>query len=233
MPEEIHIPGFAEALASERKDRAVAFFQTADALGEFTVAPLTPYRLEILRASQNPFVTGGQIAESDILLFLWIVSPAFSFEIANRDKFMESHLQFPPTETVNEIEQYIDRMFLDEPHGAVAMPYYSMAAGLIYEMACVPFGWSDEKTLHTPLPVIFQLMKARDKHAGAVVVNKRSYKVQGDFTRDMKIVMEPTRAKLAKAVAKWRKAGWKVMSNENQRQDGQWELAMTNGGKRA
>lgn len=178
MAETTCIQGFAEAIASERKDRATCLLGLPELIAGIQCAPLTPRRLEWLRAFNNPFVCGGASSVSSLLQFLWFVSLEFSFDAGpeKRDAFIESKLGLDVGEAVEGIGEYLDRAFLDAPHGKPGKPYYAPAVGLYHSMnTSYPHGeWTLERTLDTPLAVIYQLIKVDDISKGCAVLNRRS-----------------------------------------------------------
>lgn len=173
------IPGYDEALASERRDRALAFLGQKERIAGIECNMLTPRLMEWLRALENPYIIGGEVKPAMMLQFLWIVST--EFQRGDKDEFIARVAVMDGNLIAEGIEAYIDRMFLDSPDGKPSKPLFSYAAGLAHEMAREPYRWDVERTLETPLPIIFQLIKAKDKYEGGVVVNKKSDRIIGDW----------------------------------------------------
>lgn len=183
MAEEIQIPGFEEAIASERKDRSVALLGLGELIAGIKVAPLTPRRLEWLRAVENPFVVGGKVSPAAILQFLWLIHAGFQPGEDALTNFVQSHGGLDADELREGIDEYLDRAFLDSPRGAPGTPYYAPTVSYYHSLviAYPGGGWTLERVLDTPLPVIFQLIKADDRYNGRLVYNGRSDKVAGDW----------------------------------------------------
>lgn len=183
MAEEIVIPGQAEAFASERKDRAVALLGLGELIAGINVAPLTPRRLEWLRAVGNPFVVGGKVSPAAILQFLWLIHEDFKPGEDALTNFVQSHAGLDADELRDGIDEYLDRAFLDSPRGAPGTPYYAPTVSYYHSLviAYPGGGWTLERVLDTPLTVIFQLIKADDRYNGRLVYNGRSDKVAGDW----------------------------------------------------
>lgn len=181
MSEDCCIPGYNDAIAEERRDRAIAFLGIRETIAGVEVEQLTPRRLEWLRATDNAYVCGGEVGKATILQFLWFVSPEFTTEQTKRDDFIASHSKLNFKLADKAIDAYLERTFLDAPRGKVTTPYVSIAADLAHAMSDVPFHWPVETTLTTALPIIYQLLKSKDRAAGLVVINRKSDKVAGDW----------------------------------------------------
>ena len=143
--------------------------------------------MEWLATFGSPFVCGGEISTASILQFLWIVSDAFQpMDDAARDTFIECLLTtIDFNEALDGINQYIERTFLDAGEGTPSIPFYSQSAALIFEMSEKPYRWSIEKVMKTPLRILYQLIKAKDRNNGIVVVNSRSHAVRGKWLKEL------------------------------------------------
>lgn len=177
------IPGYAEAVESERIDRASAIVGLPETICGMAVEQLTPFLVEFLIVKRSPFISGGSITPGAILQFLWIISPAFNRRNpGGASEFVETHGLNLDYETASrEISEYLERTFLDAPQGREEKPLYSAAASIAVQLMAKPFFWRQHKALHTPLRVSYQLLKANAKSLGATVVNSRSDKVMGDW----------------------------------------------------
>ncbi len=177
----IEIPGYTDAVAEERRDRAFAFLGQQDTICGVPVHQMTPIHWEWFRATDNPFVCGGHVNSAHALHALWMLSVDFKADAAATQEFTERHLTIDVESLYRDLDAYMVRMFLDAPYGKEGLPYYSAAAGMVHGMAEAPYNWDTERTLRTPLPIIFQLLKAKDRAAGIIVINRKSDKVRGDW----------------------------------------------------
>lgn len=194
MAESSCIPKFESAIASERKDRATCLLGLSELIAGVPCVPLTPRRLEWLRAFNNPFICGGQSSRAEILRFLWFVSPEFSDSgTEKRDAFIESQLELDVLEAVEGIGEYLDRAFLDAPHGKPGKPYYAPTVGLYHALnASYPHGeWTLAQVLDTPLAVIYQLIKVDDIVKGCAVINRRSDEVAVKWAEQLETITIP------------------------------------------
>lgn len=193
------IPNFAEAEDSERVDRSIAFLRLDELIAGLKCAPLNLTRLEYLRAYSNPYVIGGDAGLNHLLQFLWFVSPDFKAGREAMEQFIYANRGLNVKEAQQGIDDYLDRAFLDAPHGGRAnVSYYSPSAALVFEMAQEPYRWTIEQTMREPLPIIYQLIKCRDKNNGAVVVNRRSDGAAGDWLDALNKAEEEKREKQSK-----------------------------------
>lgn len=215
-----------EALASERKDRAVALLGLPELIAGIQVSPLTPRRLEWLRAFNNPFVCGGATGSAAVLQFLWFVHPEFTFNASQerRDEFTAGNLSLNIADAYEGIDVYLDRAFLDAPTGTQAVSYYAPTIGLYYTLnEYFPSGgWTLKKVLDTPLTIIYQLIKAGDKARGATVINRRSFAVQAKWLDEVETLTASTQAELLETVAEKRKEGYGQVALSTQNRDGTW-----------
>lgn len=188
------IPGHAEAVASEQKDRSLAFLELPEDIAGVICEPLTPLRLEWLEAGQNPFICGGYITTAVVMQFLWIVNAGFNTLRLCRDDFMEAHLSVNYSQAVKDIESYLDRAFLDSPQGSDSTRYYASSADLIFAMQRDPFRWSYSRVMNSPLRVIYQLLKADARSREIVVINRRSQKIECDWLADQQKKLDASKA---------------------------------------
>lgn len=198
MSEKSCISGFDSAIASERKDRATCLLGlTGELIAGIPCAPLTPRRLEWLRAFNNPFICGGQSSVATMLQFLWFVSVEFCTDSAKRDEFLESNADIAGAErlleTADGISAYLDRAFLDAPHGKPGKPYYAPTVGLYHSLnSSYPHGeWTLAKVLDTPLAVIYQLIKVDDISNNRMVINRRSDEVAVKWAESLETITIP------------------------------------------
>jgi hypothetical protein len=179
----LSLQDFTAAVESERIDRARAIVGLPEKICGIRVEQLTPFLVELLIVHKSPFISGGSITSGAILQFLWILNPGFDHRFnIGADEFVTRHaLTLDFEQAAQEISAYLERTFLDAPQGKEELPMYSAAAGIVLQMTGKPFHWSQEKALHTPLRVSYQLLKANAKSLGANVVNTRSGLIMGEL----------------------------------------------------
>lgn len=174
------------ALASELEDRAFVFLGLQETICGVLCDPLTPRKVEWLRLAKSPFIIGGQVGPVEIAQFLWIVSKAFVPNKEKRNDFLQSALAVEIQKAREEIEEYLERAYLDAMGGnSTARPCVSPCASYALALAGEPFRMGWQQVLDTPIAVIFQLLKAKDMREGRAVINKRSDKVNLDFAKSL------------------------------------------------
>lgn len=181
--EDDDIAGYTDAVASETSDRTFAFLELPETIGGVECEPLTPYRIEWLKAARSPFMIGGKVSTAAVMQFLWLVNKGFSKKIEDRDAFIAKHLEIDYAQTVKDIDEYLDRAFLDAPDsgGGDGRSFYSLSAGLILALCGGDFKWRRHEVMHTPVRITFQVLKAHSKYNGVTVINKRSQKIECDW----------------------------------------------------
>jgi hypothetical protein len=181
----------ADALDSERKDRAVAMLGLPELIAGVQVEPLTPRRLEWLRAMGNPFVCGGGLSDFQIYKFMWHVSPKFVVETDAEkpieSSFLEAMVSLDIPDALEGIDEYLDRAFLDAGPGREGVSFYGSTAGLYCSLntAYPGAGWHLERVLDTPLRILYQLIKAADDARGCTMQNRRSSPLISKFLSEI------------------------------------------------
>ena len=213
MADQSPLSAHEAALASERKDRAVAMLGLPELIAGVQVEPLTPRRLEWLRAMGNPFICGGHCPTEAIPDFLWYVSSCFEFgNDEKRREFLASILSLDVEEAREGIDEYLDRAFLDAPTGKESVAYYSTSAGLYHSLnvSYPGAGWHLERVLDTPLRVTYQLIKAADRERGCSLVNRRSFAAQAEWASTLERIEAPTYEELGDVIDAMRTQGYRL-----------------------
>lgn len=199
---------YREAVASEIEDRELAFIGLDEDICGVKCSPLTLRKISLLKVAKSPFILGGNIETLHIVQFLWIVSKRFCMNNAARDEFMGSILELECEKAVDEINEYIDRAFLDIRMGnSKSRPLVSMCATIALEMAGEPFRMNWMEVMDAPLSVLFQLMKAKDINEGGKPANARSDKIRGQWLAEVNAFSREQKAKAEKRKKKGVKHG--------------------------
>lgn len=150
------------------------------------VLPMAYTHLQLLIATDNPFVVGGAITLDHIGLFLWCVSPEYSAVMPVYDviapwfpgfakRFLRrQHRKFDERvakrignvaylDAVKEITDYVEEAFLDAPGGNSAsgntIPYFSGIAATVVHVG-LRLHWTEKAILRLPLKRLWQYLKA-------------------------------------------------------------------------
>lgn len=191
------IPGYDEALERERQIREDGWIGGDANICGIKIQQITPFLFARLCRMKTPYVGRGFITPDETVRFLWALSPSFVGErrsyprsnfwrkllglpmlgpYATRDAFIRDaflHLYGRWHEAEREILDFLSDTFMDSPHrsGSECVPYVIGAAWMVYRMGCEPFRWSKDQTLHTPMRIIYQLMKCQDMDRGKILYN--------------------------------------------------------------
>lgn len=176
---------YEAALASELEDRAFVFLGLQETICGVLCEPLTPRRVEWLRLAKSPFIVGGKVGPTEIAQFLWIVSAAFVPSKAKLDEFIPTILNLDVAKAREDIEQYLDRAYLNSIGSSNQRPCISPCASYAFALAGEPYRMPWREVPDTPLGVIFQLLGALDMSQGRAMINKRSDKVNNDYAAAM------------------------------------------------
>ncbi len=173
---------FFQALDRERRLREEAYLGVPHDICGVPCREITPRLLAILFRLRTPYLTGGEVLPEDTLLFLWAVhrdnpmraEKSTLLRRSKRDQFLKSARKIDFTSAEIEIDQWLEDTFMDAPEGKPSRPYVCSIAWLEYSMSTKPFLWDRDRTLETPLRVIYQLLRCRAIDNGHEVTNRIS-----------------------------------------------------------
>jgi hypothetical protein len=232
------IPGYDEAVTTERKARNVIYLGQKVTICGQRVNNITPYTLAILTEAENPFLFGGE--QSHIYAAQFIAALQDKKD-RNMPLTLQALLAMELEDIAEEISHFVDATFMDAPRGGNSedAPIASGIAWLEYRMAREPFRWDCEKTLHTSLRRIYQLLRCDEKYQGETVVNllssekEREWLVRvNDALKDGSVTIEdvmrsqitgaymrqhkrpPTEAETEAILAPWREETAKIERNK-------------------
>jgi hypothetical protein len=164
------IPGLAEEVAKEAKRveylREIAFLDIPLEMCGIEVEQFKPRHWQRLSIAGNPFVCGGTISAEAILQFFWVISPRFSTDPREAQKFAEETAAILPEsdKCAEEIQRYLDDSFMDRRASAVShstpLPNCGPTSSVIHDMA--PHGRPMSEVLGTPFGALFQLIRHLD-----------------------------------------------------------------------
>ena len=157
---------------------------------------MTLYRQAILAESGNAFLCGGEVTPQAVAVFLWAISPEFKVGADEPRALFIARLR--ETDALDDlaacegdISDYLDEMFLDAPTpgsggGKGRSPITCPEARYVHIFAKT-YSWSDDKTIHTALPKLHQLLRqiTLDADPQARFINRRSDRIRGDYQRSL------------------------------------------------
>jgi len=180
------IPGYEEALSQERRERNLAYLNLPFEICGIIVRQITPFDYCALVESRSPFVVGGKLTRVKSAHFIFLLSDEFKGK-GKEDSIkiiLERLCVFSDDKVFSEISDLVEITFRDAGTGqAKSAPVASSAAWLEYRMGGEPWRWDRERTLKTPLRIIYQQIRCDDKVKGEIVKNELSHKAQGDWLK--------------------------------------------------
>lgn len=189
---------YDECLSGEQADRAFVFLGLPESICGIACKPLTPRLAEYLRLAKSPFIIGGMVGAAEIAQFIWVVSTGFVATKEARNEFLKAHLNLDVRKARTEIDEYLDRTYLNSREGGDVCPKISACASYAHALAGDPYRMSWREVMDTPLGVIFQLMTAVDIIEGRGAINKRSDRFYGDYADALQKQSDKARKRKAK-----------------------------------
>jgi len=189
-------PGYLEAALREDLIRATPFLGLDERINGLPARPLTLRMVQMLGMVKSPFLTSLPAdvlltkpdITTDVMTFLWVVSPSFSIENKKaKSKFFKTYgkiLQDEPKKVIQEIIDYVDEAFLDSGESnkeGDQRSYYSTAASVV-GFFVRNYGlqidvWENSfwrniirkltgrpNAMDIPLKIAFQLIRVHQKH---------------------------------------------------------------------
>jgi hypothetical protein len=179
------LPRYKEAVDYENQLRTLSFLPVHDYIGNIPVVQFSPVKYILLESAHNPFVCGGTIEPSDIVQFIWALSPDYG-QLNKREAVIKLCSDLPYNETIEKIRKYLDESFIDSmegnPIGIETITYYSWIAGLI-DIFAAEYGWTSDHVLNMPFKQLYQYVKViKERKAGDKVIlwNPYSDKVKDE-----------------------------------------------------
>lgn len=175
------VPGLDAACAQERRERNQAYLDIPSTVCGVSVRQMTPMDLIKLTYAGSPYLVGsGNIS--------YPVAAQFIFHLSVSALTIEESLSAVSNLTLQEcdeqISEYVDLTFRDQSSSggiAPSAPIACLAAWLEYRMGAEPWKWDREKTLSTPIRIIFQQIRCWLSEKGENVANKLSGACTGAF----------------------------------------------------
>lgn len=205
----LRLPALVEYREAAAVRRCEAFCEVPDYVLGIEVRPITPATFSMLRAVGSHFIVGGRPTEGDVRNYIWFHSadwcnssiPGWSRrkaralapllrQLANpwRRRF-GLRLDVPRYSAalllaITDIRKIVDDAFADIPAESAAnqAPLACLEANLIHSFA-KGYGWAPERTRHTPLRQLFQLLRCLRASAGEDVRDEGENRILANHLR--------------------------------------------------
>jgi hypothetical protein len=160
-------------LAYEETCSQESWINISETICGFEISQLTPRHILILNGINSPVLNGDKIKLEDIVMFLWVCSPNFSYDIRQRNKFIKNASKINYHDALFEIQSLVSKTFIDADYDDRTKKERLNADTLAYiiDTFAREYGWSVETTMQTPLRQVYQLTS---------VMNERTAKANGE-----------------------------------------------------
>lgn len=155
----------AAAVAREQRLRNIAFLRLPVTVCGEELHDITPHSLAVLTVARSPFICGGAITHSAVLVFLWALNVryascgfrAWSYRRKLARKIYRMNLAY----AAGEIERFVADTFMDAPCGTgkPELPVASDTAWMVYRFETGAWRRPAEVTMHTPFRILYQELK--------------------------------------------------------------------------
>ena len=152
-----------------------AYVDAFDSCYGVDVSNMSIRHLMMLDGVETPFLKGGDIEDSDIALFLWILSPNFSYSEKKRKDFFKDIVKLKSIPCINWIRDYIKKTFQDADTMNIGEKGQAYFISYFVDVFAREYSWAYKDIMDLPLRVAFQLITS---------INERNSKKAGEkYTR--------------------------------------------------
>lgn len=179
------IPGYREAVATERFNRDAAFAELPEAIEGIAVGPLNWLRFVRMVLVESPFVCGGQVTPVAVATALWLLSPEYHPNAPlRRWRFLHKLRGHSYLKLCDGIESYIRDALADSPGGGES-PSPSYYSALASQVDCLAheYGWTAAEVLRLPFKQLFQLLRCIQARHGHDLFFNPSDRVRGEWLK--------------------------------------------------
>ena len=186
------IPGLKEAVEKERLIRDLPLLGDLELICGVDVQPMTLRHFVTLDVLGSPIINDEPYDIDDLLLFLWVISPAYKPGARWRRMLWELRCRLKLRKRLwldicSAVNAYVSDTWLDAPgHEETTsggVPPCSVAGYMVHYFAWHYKGWTPDVVLNTPIKVLNQCQKLirlwTDPEAHAF--NRLSDKVKADW----------------------------------------------------
>ncbi len=188
---------FAEEKAAEEARREQAFLDLPALVCGEELRMMTPMDLLVLNGVRSPFVCPGEVSPGDVALFLWYMNVSndggHGWRNERRKKQMFRRIAVRPFDAaVKSIFEHVEDIFQDAPGVSGGERDERRPLGTCF-LVPLTLGiakathWGRDEILRTPLPQLFQFMKAlrADAQGNDFVDTAPSDRIRSDFLSEL------------------------------------------------
>ena len=138
---------------------------------DLEVRNMTLWHLMMLDGIETPFLNGGDIKDTDIALFLWIISKDYSKDEKAKKEFFRKAVKIKNIPAIKWIKEYLKKTFTDSDTMNMGDKGQAYFVSYFVDLFAREYGWGFQQIMDLPLRVGFQLLTA---------INERNAKRVGE-----------------------------------------------------
>ena len=149
----------------EKRQHDASILDIPEMICTVQVKPFTPRMYCLLGLKQSPIIKGGQVKDTDLLLFMGIVTDTLNDE-AKRKELVERLVKIEPQQLLDEITTYYENSFIDAPTSNGKQPFCSSHwLFSIVDLIASAYGWSEETIINLPFKRIWNYVRAMQQRS--------------------------------------------------------------------
>lgn len=143
--------------------RFEAWLDLNSTIGGIEVRQMTLKDYFILEGLESPILKNSKFTQTDLAVFLWVLSPDYSTDPKKRDVFCKKVLQISLASAITDLRTYLEATFVDADTlegGGEQGAKHSLFLTQQIDLYAKEYGWTIEKILDISIRQIFQLNTA-------------------------------------------------------------------------
>lgn len=143
--------------------RFEAWLNLNSTIGGIEIRQMTLKDYFILEGLESPIMQNSNFTQTDLAVFLWVLSSDFSTDAKKRDVFCKKVIQVKFQSAIADLRTYLESTFVDADTlegGEGNAPQHSLFLTQQIDLYAKEYGWRIEEILNIPIRQIFQLNTA-------------------------------------------------------------------------
>jgi hypothetical protein len=143
--------------------RFEAWLDLNSTIGGIEVKQMSLKDYFILEGLQSPIMQNGNFTQTDLAVFLWVLSPDYSIDPKKRDVFCKKIIGINLQNAIADLRTYLESTFVDADTlqgGEGAVPKHSLFITQQIDLYAKEYGWTIDQILSISVRQIFQLNTA-------------------------------------------------------------------------
>ena len=191
---------FESAVKRENDIRDAAFLELNTVIAGVELRQMTPRDFLILSGIGSPFMDGGIPRSSDVIKFMWFLSPEYRHRDTDSAKrFASIARKKNGLELLRGIYKYLADTFQDSPGGGKSSgPSYAGWCAYIIDALASEYGWTRKEIMATPFKILYQQLNCIRKRNDPDVILFNS----SDQATGKRLALKQQRLNLVNLLAK-------------------------------